>query len=176
MQVSIADVLRMAADKPEFPFSKTLSPLLTEIGKRKWQVYKDDPEGIREKASEAIKPLIGHGISQDAADKFLKAIEDAPNAKEILKVIGNYALAGAGLKVIKAADKKLTITIDLSNDAFQEDMNAELARIFLDLSKDYQFARRPKIIKDSNGKKIGEIKLTQRVQDLPNPVRVVDER
>lgn len=164
MQVSIADILRMAADKPEFPFSKTLSPVLTEIGKTKWHVYKDDPEGIREKAREAIKPLIGHGISQDAADKFLKAIDDAPNAKEVLKVISNYALAGAGMKVIKSQDveaaaNKLTITIDLSNDTFQQDMNAELARIFLDLSKDYQFARRPKTIMDSNGNKVGEIRI-----------------
>lgn len=57
--------------------------------------------------------------------------------------------------------KSAKLTINLSNAAFEDDLRGELRDIFLDLADRIMYGKiqDPYIIRDSNGNKVGELRI-----------------
>jgi len=144
----------------EYPMSAELKRITTELGGNKWKKYEGKEQELKDLILERINPLEGHGVSPEAMEKFRRELEKEDTVKGIIKLVTNYTLAGMGFKVIKSAGSdKLILTIDLDNEAFKKDSDAEISRIFLELSKDFQFGRKPSAIRDANGNICGKLVL-----------------
>lgn len=162
MQVLISEILRYSAEFM-LPMSKIIKPILTEYGGSKWRKALKDVDDLVEKVKEKMEPKVGHGISREKADELYEAMRSQRRIDKALQTMANYMMAGMkptpqgkSHKVIKLAASRLTITMNLENEAFK-DQNAEIARILRELSKDFQFNRKPTVVKDINGNNVGKV-------------------
>jgi len=100
MRISLAFLVRKIA--VQFQLSQELEGLMKTIGGNAWR--KMTVDDLYNTIKSAADKVVGHGLSQDAYDKFLAALDAAGSSKE--KMVGlatQYLLAGAGMKVLKAA-------------------------------------------------------------------------
>jgi cation transport regulator ChaB len=104
---SVADILRkIAADIPygiQTPLSRSLQELQQTIGGHAWR--KLSVEDLYKTIVDAAEKVRGHGLSENAYEKFKAALDSAGSSKEkLVWVATQYLLAGAGLKAVKAEE------------------------------------------------------------------------
>lgn len=108
MKYCIAHWIREAAGVPQTQVSKVLQKLIKSIGKKDPAGTRTSPEAFYTQAINAVDKLVGHGMSQDAYDKFKGKLESAKEKgiKAMLLYISNYMLAGTGQRVLAEIAEK----------------------------------------------------------------------
>lgn len=99
MRISLATYIRMLVATPQFKGSLVIQKFVSEIGKKDPHLKNTDPDELSQQFLATIKPLVGHGMSQDKFDEVNKKLQTMNTSKEIMRYITNFMLSGAGMAV-----------------------------------------------------------------------------
>lgn len=113
MFINIAHLIRLAAGEIEFKTVTPLKAFLTELTKKDPHLRKTPMPEFIAAFEEAMKPVVGHGLSQDKYDEMIAVVKSKHSLMDAVQYLYNFTMkgildpaTGTDLGVKYAADRK----------------------------------------------------------------------